>query len=230
MPKAQSRPLASLLLRIRKVPSSISTGFNLAFRYLRFQVLPQTTRWRQDHEETKVATYNDRLVSLLGFLLHILPFAGVLALTILNVQTHYIGDVSSTTTTAIQFAAKLLEILIQSSLAAILLDLIRSQALGHEALPLGSFLAPYRLTDISYLWSLDFWGSATSKAFLGWRRITILTAVVASVLIAALVGPASAVAMIPRRIDFPISQHLILGREARLAFPHRTSLVDGRLM
>ncbi len=230
MPQAQARPSAASQPHVRKTPSSIGNKFSLALRYVRFQLLNQTIRWKQDHEETKVAAYHDRRLSLFAFLLHILPFAGVLALLILNFQRHYVGDVSSTTTTAIQFAAKLLEILIQSSLAAILLNLIRSQALGHASLPLGSFLAPYRMTDISYLWSLDFWGSATSRALRGWRGAAIVILVGCSVLLGALVGPASAVTMIPRLIDFPVSLDLVLGKEASLTFSNTMSLVRGQLM
>lgn len=196
MPRARSRPFASLLLRIQEIPSFVNDGFSPVLRYVHFQLLPQTTRWKQDDEETKVATYNNPRVSLLGFLLHALPFAAVLALTHHSqCPTGYVGNVSPTTTTTIQFAAKLLEILIQSSLAAISLGLVRSHALGQEALPLGGFLVPYRLTDTSHLWSLDFWGSATSGEFFERKRITIIVAIMASVLIAALVGPAPAIAM-----------------------------------
>ena len=208
----------------------MSEEFNLVLRYLRFQLLPQTTRWKQDHEETKVAIYNNRRVSLLGFLLHVFPLAGVLALIILNIRPHYIGEVSSTTTTAIQFAANMLEILIQSSVAAILLDIIRTRALGVGSLPLGSFLAPYRITNISYLWSLDFWGPVTSSALRDWSGIAGISCVAASVVLAALVGLASAVAMIPRLLEIPFSQTLAFGQEATLAFPHTMSLVNGELM
>ena len=207
----------------------MSEGFNLFLRYVRFQLLPQTTRWTQDHEETKVATYNNRRVSLLGFLLHVIPFAGVVALIVLNIRPHYVGGVSSTTTTAIQFAAKVLEILIQSSLAAILLDIIRTRALSHASLPLGSFLAPYRLTDISYLWSLEFWASVTSGALRGWRSTVVAICVVASICLAALVGPASAVAMIPRLVEISTYQQLIFGQQTTVTFPHTVNLVHGAL-
>ena len=229
MPKTRSRQSASFTPRVQKLQSSISTSFSLALRYVHLQLLPQTTRWKQDHEETKVATYYDRRVSLLGFLLHALPFAGVLALIILNVQPHYVGEVNSTKTTAIQFAAKLLEILIQSSLAAMLLDFIRTQALGESSLPLGRFLAPYRMTDISYLWSLDFWGSITSNVTRSWQGIVSIVVVVASFLMAALVGPASAVAMIPRLTNFPAPHFLLLCQEAISAYPSTMELILGQV-
>lgn len=216
--------------RLQTALSSIKDDTRELLRKLRLNLITALTRWKNDHEEAKVAIYQNRQTSTLDLLLHIPPFAAVLALIVLNTRSCYIGEVRPTTLTAIQFVAKILELLIQASLAAMVLELIRSQATGSGGLALGRFLAAYRVTDVSYLWSLEFWGSATSNELLSWGGVLTLIAVVATVLTASLVGPASAIAMIPRRIEFQESHILVLSENSSVTFPDDIELVNGGIV
>lgn len=173
--------------------------------------------------------FADCRVALLSTLLHVLPLAAVLTLIVINARSLFIGEVSATTITALQFCAKLLEVLAQASITTILLGLIRQQAIASDHLSLGDLLAPHRVTDVSYLWSLDFWGAFTAKRMHNTKRAAILLATVIAVILAALVGPSSAIAMIPRQVTFQISKSLVLGPQPSLLYPDEVSLQDGQV-
>jgi hypothetical protein len=130
-------------------------------------------------------------------LAHAVPFAGVMALLVLNINTFFIGNLSISAVTAFEFAAKLLELLMQASLADMLLYAIRWQIVRNQDLPLGGLVAPLRTTDISYLWSMEFWGSLTSKSWRSYHKACLGFLIFAIILIAALVGPSRAVAIVP---------------------------------
>jgi hypothetical protein len=142
-----------------------------------------------------------------------------LTFIILNGKGHFFGDVSTTTITAIQFAAKLLEILLQASLAAMLYGLIGHLALGDSALPLGTLFAPLNVTNLSYLWSLELWGSLTAKCLGGWRRVVLSIIVPIIVGLAAVVGPSSAVLMVPRQLHHSVKGDMVLLDPEAILFP-----------
>lgn len=198
-------------------------------RSLRLQSFRQATKWRANKEESKVVLYSSRKTAALSLLHHLLPLAGALALIVLNWHTKYIGIVSATVSTTIQFAAKFLEVLMQSSLAVILLDIIKRMVVSSEAIPLGSFLAPYRLTDLSFLWSLEYWGAATSAHPRRFRKIVVVLVVPAVFVLAALLGPSTAVAMIPRLIQAPVARSLIFLGISDTLYPKEFRTVNGTI-
>ncbi|KAL1867102.1 hypothetical protein Daus18300_006501 [Diaporthe australafricana] len=138
---------------------------------------------------------------------------------VLNIRSWYWGDPSTTVLTALQFAAKFLEIMMQTSLGTILMSIVRHQLLGDRGLPLGSFLGPYSVTDISYLRSLEFWGGLGSKHARMGQRVVLGIAVAAFVVLASLVGPSIAVLLIPRPIDYTTGHYLVLLDEQATIFP-----------
>ncbi len=193
---------------VRKVPQNLGHVARLALRKVKLQILPQLTKWKAQSEEPKVVIYKNRGIAVFSVLAHAVPFAGVLTLLILNINTFFIGNLSTSAVTAFQFAAKLLELLMQASLADILLYAIRWQIVRNQDLPLGGLVAPLRTTDVSYLWSLEFWGSLTSKSWRSYRKAYLGLLIFATVLLAALVGPSGAVAIVPRQITHSNSQYL----------------------
>lgn len=201
----------------------------LTTRNFHAQAITQSTRWRRPKEERKVAIHRDRRVAILHSLLHVCPATAALVFLIFNIKGRHIGGVSTTTITAMQFAAKALEISMQASLTAILLSLIRHQALSTCTVPLGSFVAPVNTTKISYLWSLELWGPLTSRHLPAWRKIALFSAILVAVLLAAVVGPSSAVLMIPRPIKYHTRDFLVLLDDNATLFPTRIGPTSGSL-
>jgi hypothetical protein len=148
---------------------------------------------RNCDEKPKVAQHCNRKLSVLRALVHLLPTLACIALVALNLRTVLIGSVSTVTLTALQFAAKGLEILIQGSITIVVLAVIRSQLLQPGTFPFGGVLGPYRVTDVSYLWSWDLWGALTARWNHGWCSRAILLLLPASVILTNLVGPSVAI-------------------------------------
>ena len=78
----------------------------------------------------------------------------------------------------------------------VLLYLIRAQALN-DFVPLGALSAAAG-QQLSYLWSLDFLSAVISPVFGGWQKTTFTLSVLGLLVMTAVVGPSSAVLMIPR--------------------------------
>lgn len=186
---------------------------------IRFFRLHALTQWRHQGEKPKVAMYHDRGVALIQSVVHLVPLAVVVAFMVLNIRSWYWGDPSTTVLTALQFAAKALEIMMQTSLGTILMSIVRHQLLGDRGLPLGSFLGPYSIADISYLWSLEFWGGVTSKHARVAQKLVLGVVISALVILAALVGPSIAVLLIPRPIDYTTAHYLAFLDEQATIFP-----------
>jgi hypothetical protein len=129
-------------------------------------------------------------------LLHLVPLSSAVAVLILNWSQYFVGP-SFTLSTTLQFVAKLQELLMQASLAEIVLSIVRSQIMDGY-LPLGALSASTQAMQISYLWSLDLLGAVTSRSFYGRRKVLFVCLVPLLILLTALVGPSSAVLMIPR--------------------------------
>ena len=207
---------------LRTFPKKITRPFTSAIRsilrHVHLQLVPQLTKWKHDSEETKVALYRNHGIAFLHAVPHLVPLLAIVVLIVLNTNGYFIGNISTSAASAFQFAAKLLELMIQASLATILLSIVRRYVLG-DGLPLGALFAPSRTTDVSYLWSLEFWGSVTAKRRFGWRIVTLLILVPLFVMLAAVVGPSTAVLIVPRLIDYPTHQYLVLLDSSSELFP-----------
>lgn len=212
-----------------KALGKISLYFRVSTRYFHLQILPQLTQWKQTKEKPKIVMHKNRGIATLHSFLHILPAAAALVFVVFNLQGYLVGNISTSVITAIQFAAKVLEVLIQTSLTAILLSLIRYQAVFTHNLPLGSLLAPVNTVRVSYLWSLELWGSLTSPCLRGWRRVLLSVAIPATIILAAIVGPSSAILMIPRSIIHPNGRLLAFLDDTATLFPESVELTSGNL-
>lgn len=199
------------------------------FRSIRLHLLWQLTKARKTDEIKKTAIYKRRSIAVLHIFLHIIPVTASFALFVLNFNSKYVGIIPVNALAALQFAAKLLEILIQASIAAIVLALIRYRVLKTSKLPFGGLVAPYRISDISSLWSLDFWGCLTAPALKPRTRLILCLVLPTAVILAAVVGPSCAVLMIPRPTQgFKVKQLQLLGPTDRI-FPIGIELEDDTL-
>jgi hypothetical protein len=199
-------------------------------RHTRLQILGKAfgkfTGWHQ--EPRKIAVYHNRQIAALHCVLHMIPLAGAITLLVLRWTHHWIGFNPPDATT-LQFVAKLHELTMQVSIVEVVLYIIRWQA-TEDFVPLGALSGAVQATQLSYLWSLGVWSLFTSNTFHGrrWQRTGMIIAIPALLISTALVGPSSAVLMIPdsgcaRR--FLIYPYLYIKAETR--FPSHLGPADG---
>jgi hypothetical protein len=168
-------------------------------RHTRLQILGKIlgrfSGWRE--EPRKVAMYRSRRIAAFHCLLHLIPLSGAITLLVLR-WTHYWVGYNPPDATTLQFVAKFHELLMQVSIVEVMLCIIRSEAI-HSFVPLGALSGAIQATQLSYLWSLDFLSMFTLDTFQGrrWRQVMVIIAIPALLISTALVGPSSAVLMIP---------------------------------
>lgn len=110
---------------------------------------------------------------------------------------------------AFQFLAKAFEMLMQGSIGAAVLAYLRYEILREDSLPFGALFSGLQTTSVSYLWSMEFLGSATSPHLRRRKKLKFVAFVSFSILLAATVGPSMAIALIPRRQQFPAGRTFV---------------------
>lgn len=143
------------------------------------------------HRSRKIAAYH--------CLLHIIPHSGAITLLALRWTQYWIGFHPPNPTT-LQFVAKLHELFMQVSIVEIVLCIVRTEAI-HGFVPLGALSGALQATQLSYLWSVDFWSMFQFDADVvrqrRFQRAVMVAAIPLLLIMTALVGPSSAVLMIP---------------------------------
>ncbi|KAK0620633.1 hypothetical protein B0T14DRAFT_497127 [Immersiella caudata] len=144
-------------------------------------------------------------------LVHVLPVTATVILLYINHTRHFWfeQDVENDgapdqTLSPLQFAAKVHEILVILSLAAITLKGFRRLLIGSSGLPLNLITAPYRVGDVPFIFSFRFISVFWSSDF------ALSLVLFINTIISTLVGPASAVLMVPSPDWFPL--HDAFGR------------------
>ena len=165
-----------------------------------------------DEEEIKVVIHKSLGLALLRCSVHVLPVSVSVIILWINFKQTFIGIdfrslISSETINIalLQTAAKIQELLIVSSLAAVAFQLLRYQLLYGDGLSLGFLAAGFDFVKLSYFWSPEFVGSIRD---IGRHRGTIRTTAITVFLIlagglAAFAGPSCAVLLIPQTQDWP---------------------------
>ena len=166
------------------------------FRFFKLQSFGQFRTWKAPYERRKIALHNSRRIAAYHCLLHLVPLGGALSLLALSFSGYFVGPDFSMTT-PLQFAAKFLELLMQASIVEVVYAVVRTQMID-GFIPLGALSALLQTYQITYLWSLDFISAISSHVLIGWRRFLFTTLVPILILLTALVGPSSAILMIPR--------------------------------
>ncbi|KAI4112608.1 MAG: hypothetical protein LQ345_006272 [Seirophora villosa] len=152
-------------------------------------------------EIPKKAFRRDRVMAFCRAMIHVLPFIVALGEVTINWRGYYIGA-NIDGLNYLQFAAKLHEMAMQSSLAVIVFAYMRHVVFNGDALPIGAMLSGLHLTQISYLWSMELWGVALSSIPFR-RKLSVMSIIVVTVLLASTVGPSSAILMIPNLNYWP---------------------------
>ena len=141
-------------------------------------------------------------MALLRALIHLVPVSVALCEIVLNWNTYYIGTTPYSQATY-QLLAKIHEIMMQASIAAVVFCCIRSELALGSGIPFGLLFSGLQITQISYLWSMEFWASLTSGIPRTYRRYFLLLLIPLSILLATVCGPSSAVLLVPRLQDWP---------------------------
>lgn len=178
-------------------------------------------RGRGSSERTKIAIRKNRKIALLRSLVHIVPLGVALYEIILNWNTYYVG--STTYNLAVyQFLAKVHELTIQASVAAVVFSFVRSKLALGEGVPFGALFSGLQVGQISYLWSMEFWGSVRSEHLSVWRKLELLVIVSLSMFLAATCGPSSAILLVPRLELWPAgSTHIWINATSDELWPSR---------
>ncbi len=159
-------------------------------------------------------------------IVHVIPLAGAAVVCYLNLAGYYLGS-SFENVAALQFAAKLHEIFMVASLGQIVLYTVRNELVSEGGLPFGALVSGLSISQLSYLWSIEFWASITASKFPWVRRVRLFVIVVICILLAATVGPSSAIAMIPRLGNWPAGRtHIWFNGTQSQLFPTNISADD----
>ena len=75
-------------------------------------------------------------------------------------------------------------------------------SLGQD-LPFGALFSGLQVSQASYLWSMEFWGTAGSRHIPIHRRIGIICVISIAISLAAVICPSSAILLIPRLAYWP---------------------------
>ncbi|KAL8829748.1 MAG: hypothetical protein Q9170_006034, partial [Blastenia crenularia] len=177
-------------------------------------------------EIPKKAFQRDRVMAVLRSMVHLLPFVVALGEVAINWRGYYIGA-NIDGLSYLQFTAKLHEMAMQSSLAVIVFAYLRHVLFRGDALPIGAMLSGLQLTQVSYLWSMELWGITLSNIPVR-RKITVMTVIIVTVMLASTVGPSSAILMIPNLNYWPAgSTHIWMNVTAKDLWP---SKLDGSMI
>ena len=174
----------------------IAHAFRSGFRALRH------IGGRGLHEPTKKAIRKNKTVALLRCLIHIFPVSFALFEIVLNWNTYYVG-ISIYNQAVYQVIAKVHEVAIQASLATIVLSYIRYELTIGNGVPFGTLFSGLQISQVAYLWSMEFWGSLRSPHLPLAKKFALLSLVFVSITLASLSGPSSAILLVPRQDFWP---------------------------
>ncbi|KAL3422774.1 hypothetical protein PVAG01_06930 [Phlyctema vagabunda] len=184
-------------------------------------------------EAPKVALGNRPEVFILSFIVHLIPIIISICVIQLSFRRAFLFDVEDQSTgnvkirqwsiriddflNTLQLLAKIHEILMVSSLSAIVLYITRLHLLGRKGLPFGLLTAGYSVGSVEYIASKGFWISGMNRVFWGF---TIFLACCTGY--ANLLGPSSAIAMIPNLGWWP-DNHAYSDRAVKIGFLYNNS-------
>lgn len=168
-----------------------------SFMFLRYQTVGKGYT-----EQTKIAIRRSRTTALLRALIHVIPVSVALGEIMLNWNTYFVGY-NVYNLAYYQFGAKVHEIAIEASLSAIIFSYVRYELMLGGGILFGALFSGLQVSQASYLWSMEFWGTACSKNVCWKKKTRVLLVVTASVFLAAVAGPSSAILLVPRLDYWP---------------------------
>lgn len=142
--------------------------------------------------------------------IHVVPISGAIGLVALNTIQSYIGGELSGKNgqddeklAALQFTAKLHELLMLASIGTIVFTYIRRELVLGEGVPFGAIFAGLQFESISLFWSMEFWGIVYSNFQKRHKKWLLITIILLCTLLGVSVGPSTANLMRPRLDNWP---------------------------
>jgi hypothetical protein len=157
-------------------------------------------------EEEKFAYRKSRIrATLYGLFLHLIPAGAAIALIVLSSAQYYVGGELAGPSGqddqklgALAFVAKLHELLMLASLAAILLAYFRRELLKGEGLPYGAVSGAMQFKEISFLASPELWGIFWADWRKQRKKWTLIIRLLICTMLGVSVGPSTNNLMRPR--------------------------------
>lgn len=159
-------------------------------------------------EEKKVAIRKDEFhlrAAAYGLVIHLLPAGAAIALVVLNSAQYYVGGELAGPSGqddqklgALTFVAKLHELLMLASLAAVVFAYFRHELLYGEGLPYGAVFGGLQFKEFSFLYSPELWGAFCAEWRKQRKKWILITLLVACTLLGVSVGPSTNNLMRPR--------------------------------
>ena len=142
---------------------------------------------------------------MLGSLIHFIPVGVAVSISSVNWFGVYIGGelagqsgMDQEKLAGLLFAAKLHELTITASLAAVLFFYIRHEIVLEKGVPFGAVFAGLQFQNVSFFWSQEFWGTVRARYHIR-RKWLLLTIISLCTLLGVAVGPSSANILKPRQ-------------------------------
>lgn len=189
------------------------TPFAILCRTLRLRLLKLlfASRWDAGFkEESKTAINRSRFYAAIRCTVHFAPVTAALALVVLNSAQYYVGGElagpvgqDDQKLNALQFAAKLHELLMLASLATIVFTYIRRELIFGEGIPYGALCAGLEIDNFSFLYSPELWSAVWAQWQRRRKKWMLLTILIFTTLLGVSVGPSSANLMRPRLDNWP---------------------------
>ena len=194
-------------------------GLNVLFSF--FVFLRYQTVGKGHTEKTKIAVRRSRTTALLRALIHIIPVGVALWEIVLNWNTYFVGY-GVYNLAYYQFGAKVHEIAIQASLSAVIFSYVSYELMLGDGIPFGALFSGLQISQVSYLWSMEFWGTVSSRNISSKNKLRLLLVVTASIFLAAVTGPSSAILLVPRLDYWPAgSTHVWINVTSDTLWPSR---------
>ena len=158
---------------------------------------------------------------LLHCLLHMIPLSITIAIFTLNARGIYWQDLGrpnqNTILQALQYAAKAHELTMTASLTGIAVHQVQHRLDSPKGVPLGFLTAGFQLSDPIFFCGKEFLGGARARVQQGeqWHFSTLTYLLFLGFALTSVVGPSSAVAMIPRLDWWKVSETNAFGPEYR---------------
>ncbi|KAI6752362.1 hypothetical protein HG530_013731 [Fusarium avenaceum] len=167
--------------------------FRSLLRNLGFGII---TFLRGDEDEPpKVLIDSSFRLAMARCAIHIVPAFLSITLITLNCIGFFIGT-------------KVQELLIVGSVGSVIFHVLRSELVFGDGMPLGLLVSGFSFSQVSYFWSAEFIGGlccSDNMSFIQrWKRRGFVLLVLVGGGLALLAGPAAALLMIPRQLDWPV--------------------------
>ena len=197
-----SRALKGSRKKLQDSSKTLCRALGLNVLFSLFMFLRYQTVGKGYTEQTKIAMRRSRTTALLRALIHLIPVSVVIWEIILNWNTYFVGY-AIYNQAYYQFGAKVHEMAIEASLSAIIFSYVRYELMLGDGIPFGALFSGLQVSQASYLWSMEFWGTVCSKNVSSKSKLRLLVVVAASVFLAAVAGPSSAILLVPRLDYWP---------------------------